>query len=259
MPNEISNNTSTNEINVVSESPINLLSLHNIQDLKADSHANIGDAKVTNVAHAVLSYDPEAMIWQDSPSVALIIPSLIKWIFYLTLAYFLLQIFRPPSMDFVKNDFQIDKNILFKSENSVSSVDKKPNKLSQEAIENKPTKIINPGWFRWFYYAYIIILLEEIYSFINWILRIKNISYKMSSQRLKIESGIFSKTIETYELHKLDGGQVFKPWNLRLFGRENLCTNGVWLSGIRNAEVVRDLIRNAGQIEANRVEKARYR
>jgi hypothetical protein len=31
------------------------------------------------------------------------------------------------------------------------------------------------------------------------------------------------------------------------------------LSGIRNAEAVRDLIRNAGQIEAGRIDKARFR
>ena len=81
----------------------------------------------------------------------------------------------------------------------------------------------------------------------------------MSSQRLSVESGIFSKAVIAYELHELQNGQVLKPWNLRLFGRDTLYVSGQWLYAIKNAEAVRDLIRNAGQIEASRVEKARFR
>jgi hypothetical protein len=53
-------------------------------------------------------------------------------------------------------------------------------------------------------------------------------------------------------------GQTQSPFSPRLFGRANLWV-GLWLSGIRNAEAVRDLIRNAGQIEAGRIDKARFR
>jgi hypothetical protein len=53
-------------------------------------------------------------------------------------------------------------------------------------------------------------------------------------------------------------GQTQSPFFPRLFERANLWV-GLWLSGIRNAEAVRDLIRNAGQIEAGRINKARFR
>jgi uncharacterized membrane protein YdbT with pleckstrin-like domain len=99
----------------------------------------------------------------------------------------------------------------------------------------------------------------QVYRHCVWALRLKNIKYKMSSQRLMVESGIFSKTTTTYELHTLgSAGQIQSPFFPRLFGRSNLWV-GLWLSGIRNAEAVRDLIRNAGQIEAGRIDKARFR
>ena len=80
----------------------------------------------------------------------------------------------------------------------------------------------------------------------------------MTSQRLMIESGIFSKIKNACELHKRDAGQIHSPFFLRMFDCANLYA-GVWLSGIRNAEAVHDLIRNDVEIEASRVDKARLR
>lgn len=90
-------------------------------------------------------------------------------------------------------------------------------------------------------------------------LRIEARRYRLSSQRLTIESGIFTKSINNYEIHALGNGYVYQPWWLRPFGLYNVYVSGIWLEGIPEGEKVRDLIRNGGQIEASRIEKASFR
>ena len=54
---------------------------------------------------------------------------------------------------------------------------------------------------------------------------------------------------------------IVKPLLLRIFGVSNLeITNPpVKLVGLRNAEYVRDILRQGGQLEAQRVDKIRFR
>jgi hypothetical protein len=54
---------------------------------------------------------------------------------------------------------------------------------------------------------------------------------------------------------------ILKPLLLRMFGVSNLVITkpSVKLVGLRNAEYVRDILRQGGQLEAQRVDKIRWR
>lgn len=242
-------------------------SLFDIDELKTKSYSHIGDAKITSSAHAIINYDSESMIWQDSPSSSLMLPNTIKWIFIIFAWFFVLLTLRPS----VENISPVDSTPVVKkqpNEKELKALAKKESidskkKEKADSTENKSSSEKKPpstdAAYTWTLYIGLIVIAYKLYKHIVWYLQIKNTSYKMSSQRISIESGIFSKSINAYELHQLRDGQIYKPWNLRLFGRDNLYISGLWLLGIKNAEAVRDLIRNAGQIEASRIEKARYR
>lgn len=85
--------------------------------------------------------------------------------------------------------------------------------------------------------------------------------YRLSSQRLEITSGFWLRETVTYEVHKLGDASIASPPLLRSAGRSNLViqTPGITLWGIRSASTVRDLLREAGQIEAGRVDRLRWR
>lgn len=243
-------------------------SLHDVDDLKVTPHTDIGNSRVTSVAHLVLNYDPEAMIWQDSPSPSLMLPSLLKWALIIAIWVVALIVLRPAPVggapvaptptvqETVEAQTQKGKRAKSNHKTEVSQTSAKAAPVKPEPARQSST---DDTAYTWTLYIGLLVLAFQLFSHGEWYLRLKNISYKMSSQRLAIESGIFSKAVNTYELHQLENGQVYKPWNLRLFGRENLYISGLWLTGIKNAEAVRDLIRNAGQIEASRIEKARFR
>ena len=240
-------------------------SLHDVDDLKVSAHTDIGDSRVTSVAHMVLDYDPEAMIWQDSPSPSLMFPSLVKWTLIIAIWVLALIVLRPAPAVSVPTDPTPSVQEPVEAQTPKGKKGKVSQKTEKSQAKAKakgtPVKQSTPDdtAYTWTLYVGLLVLAYQLYSHGKWYLRLKNISYKMSSQRLAIESGIFSKAVNAYELHQLQNGQVYKPWSLRLFGRENLYISGLWLTGIKNAEAVRDLIRNAGQIEASRIEKARFR
>jgi len=241
-------------------------SIHHIDQLMVNTDTHIGNARVTSVAQQVLNYDPEAMIWQDSPSLAVMLSNVLKWVILFivwlaAVAYFahapvpvapastpetVAETTKP-----VKKNSQ-GKHSKSKSADVVSSHIDETAKTSSKMSDQELTRfgIIAVG---------ILVFFFKALGLIKRALSLRSIRYSMTSQRLKIESGIFSKTSNIYELHVLGSGQMSTPFFMGLFGRSNLYVSGLWLVGIRNAEAVRDLIRNAGQIEASRVDKARFR
>jgi hypothetical protein len=64
-----------------------------------------------------------------------------------------------------------------------------------------------------------------------------------------------------YELHQLGDAVIVKPLLLRFFGVANLVITSppITLFGLRNAQYVRDILRQGGQLEAQRVDKIRFR
>ncbi len=236
--------------------------LQHVDSLAAHTTANIGDARVTGMAQQLLNYDPEAMVWQDSPNLSMMLSSLIKWTLIVAVWIAVLALLAPraaaPQAE-AQQQAQVEKT------EEKPARGKKPTRKDKAAKSESapPAPAPEPAaaehpWRPFIKWIGLLVVAYQVYAHLVWALRLKCIKYKMSSQRLIVQSGIFSKTTNTYELHQLQAGQVQSPFFLRLFGCANLYV-GVWLIGIRNAEAVRDLIRNAGQIEASRMDKARWR
>lgn len=239
--------------------------LQHVDSLATHTTANIGDAKVTGMAQQLLNYDPEAMVWQDSPNLSLMLSSVIKWalIVLVWAAVLVLLAPRTTPQPEAAQQAQVEKTEEQPAHGKKSSrKDKaaKSDSASRDAAAEPaaPTDSAEHPWRPFIKWIGLLVIAYQVYAHLVWALRLKCIKYKMSSQRLIVQSGIFSKTTNTYELHQLQAGQVQSPFFLRLCGCANLYV-GVWLIGIRNAEAVRDLIRNAGQIEASRMDKARWR
>lgn len=97
--------------------------------------------------------------------------------------------------------------------------------------------------------------------FLLYLLRLKTTRYSASSQRLIVEEGSLHSVNRPYELHQLGDAVILKPLLLRMFGVSNLIITNppVELYGLRNAEYVRDILRQGGQLEAQRVDKIRWR
>lgn len=257
--------SNTNEVVEVAGNGV--MALRDVNDLKGTAHTSIGDSRVTSIAQQVLDYDPEAMIWQDSPApLAIMMPSMVKW-FVITILWIAgLMYMMPSTPGTTQAPEAAPVTADVKNVNTQASKGKQGKAAHKPAPEEakasaavKTHKAQDDTAYTLTLTIGLLVLAFQLFSHGARFLRLKNIHYKMSSQRLAIESGIFSKAVNTYELHQLQNGQVYKPWNLRLFGRENLYVSGLWLTSIANAEAVRDLIRNAGQIEASRIEKARFR
>jgi len=239
--------------------------LQHIDTLVTRTDANIGNANVTSVAQQLLDYDTEAMVWQDKPHLSLMLSSVLKWVMIAVIWTVALAVFAPKPVLPASEQAQVEAAPAEKPAKKKSGRNAKQAKAAEEsqaaaseASAAKQTAKDELSWHTILTWLGFLVFAYQVYAHLMWALRLKCIKYKMTSQRLTIESGIFSKINNTYELHKLNAGQIHSPFFLRMFGCANLYA-GVWLSGIRNAEAVRDLIRNAGQIEASRVDKARFR
>ena len=94
-----------------------------------------------------------------------------------------------------------------------------------------------------------------------YLLKLNTTKYSATSQRLIVESGSFHAVNRPYELHQLGDAVIHKPLLLRPFEIANLVIDKprIRLVGLRNAEYVRDILRQGGQLEAQRADKARWR
>jgi hypothetical protein len=166
----------------------------------------IGQGQVTPHVNQILVFDCEAMVWEDSPSMALLAGLLIKYGVLLSAVWCAAMVF-----DGVR-------------------------------------------------YWLLLCVLAAIHVGIR-AGQIRCTRYRMTTQRLEVRSGLCNRTSVPYEIHRLSDAVISSSLLLRVFGRENLTilSPAICLTGIRNAEVVRDLLRNAGQIEATRLEKVRWR
>jgi hypothetical protein len=97
--------------------------------------------------------------------------------------------------------------------------------------------------------------------FLAYLLKLMTTKYCASSQRLIVEEGSLHSVNRPYELHQLGDAVIVKPLLLRIFDVSNLeiTKPPVKLYGLRNAEYVRDILRQGGQLEAQRVDKIRFR
>jgi hypothetical protein len=179
-----------------------------VQGLQSQVH-DLGQGKITNRAHFIQGATDETMIWEDSPSLALMFWPLVFRLFWIAVICVLAVV--------------------------IKEFDARP------------------------YAAGLILLL--VLRFAWRAARLLTTKYRLTSQRLIVDVGVFSRVSVPYELHQLGDALVVSTLLLRMCGRATLVVQKpyVRLRGIRNAAAIRDLIRNAGQREAHRVDMIRWR
>ena len=103
-------------------------------------------------------------------------------------------------------------------------------------------------------------LIVPIFIALSRYLQTKNKIYELTTERLKITEGIFSKVTDTLELYRVKDLETRQPFLYRMFGVENVQMNTsdtsspfIFIEAISSAVGLGDKIRN--QVEAIRAQK----
>ena len=103
-------------------------------------------------------------------------------------------------------------------------------------------------------------LIVPIFIALARYLQTKNKIYELTTERLKITEGIFSKVTDTLELYRVKDLETRQPFLYRMFGVENVQMNTsdtsspfIFIEAIPSAVGLGDKIRN--QVEAIRAQK----
>jgi len=103
-------------------------------------------------------------------------------------------------------------------------------------------------------------LIVPIFIALSRYLQTKNKVYELTTERLKITEGIFSKVTDTLELYRVKDLETRQPFLYRMFGVENVQMNTsdtsspfIFIEAIPSAVSLGDKIRN--QVEAIRAQK----
>lgn len=124
--------------------------------------------------------------------------------------------------------------------------------------KDKPSQVINLGSFllSGIFFWLIIPLFYGLWKY----LETKNTIYELTSERLIVHSGVFSRKIEELELYRVRDYKFEQPFFFRMFDIGNVIlqtsdksTPYVNLHAIKNGENLRNQIRNA--VEKCRVAK----
>lgn len=229
---------------------------------------DIGSGEITPRAVRVRYSTDEDMVWQESPSLLLLMPPLIKMAAIFVVLLFAASLAREQLLSLVVSGraalVQADKGAaadesaatgtesIARALELLSSSKRRLNQAEKNAVARGLAQAV--AWVP--YGVAVLMLLRWGLSF----LRLKMTRYWATSQRLVIESGILRSVNIPFELHRLGNALIVKPLLLRPFGVSNLLiADGIELRGLRNAEYVRDLLRTGGQLEAQRVDKIRWR
>lgn len=91
-------------------------------------------------------------------------------------------------------------------------------------------------------------------------IKLKSTRYELTTQRLKIYSGVFNRNIDELELYRVRDYNLKQPFLLRLFGYANLfvvssdsTTPNIVLAAIGNGNEVREKLRS--EVEIRRVQR----
>ena len=103
-------------------------------------------------------------------------------------------------------------------------------------------------------------LIVPIFIALSHYLQTKNKIYELTTERLKITEGIFSKVTDTLELYRVKDLETRQPFLYRMFGVENVQMNTsdtsspfISIEAISSAVGLGDKIRN--QVETIRAQK----
>jgi len=255
---------------------------------------DIGDNKVTSRAEEILSATDEDMTWQERPSLALLIPRFLKYAVIMLLVMFLCSVvdrYAGPSLQQLAEDqgsklhsslqerdtrasrarrlaARRAKAARAAQEQAQSAQKAKEDQADANAANGTDTDNgADDDIIPVHHQAKVLIdiqYLVGLFLFLKlvwYLVQLLTTKYSASSQRLIVEEGGLHVINRPYELHQLGDAVISKPLITRMFGIGNLTIikPPVVMVGLRNPEYVRDLIRQGGQLEAQRADKIRFR
>lgn len=243
--------------------------------------SDIGNNTITEHAENIRYSSDEAMIWQETPSMFLLVPRALRYAVVLILVFVACGIVnrtvsRNPVTRFLleRNGIQTSSNTLGAARHAIRKL-KGSRRLGTDNATATSTGDTTPpdadsdetaqshgltlkGILAWIKIGFTTFFLLLLFAY--WF-KLKTTKYCASSQRLIVEEGVLHSVNRPYELHQLGDAVISKPMLLRLFSVSNLLITNphVELYGLRNAEYVRDILRQGGQLEAQRADKIRWR
>ncbi len=246
---------------------------------------NIGDNAVTGRAESIRYSTDEEMIWQESPSLALLVPRLIKYAILMAIVLIACAVGRGvvgsnPAAQAALERGGIRATAEGRSAGPARRLGHKPRSGhraaeaaadgnssdgTSEAVPETPRS--EPGNEAGLGLDRILLLIKLGFGglftllLLLYLLKLKTTKYCASSQRLIVEEGSWHSENRPYELHRLGDAVIQRPLLLRMMGVSNLVIIAphIELYGLRNADYVRDILRQGGQLEAQRVDKIRWR
>src|ERR1051325_1561464 len=95
------------------------------------------------------------------------------------------------------------------------------------------------------------LIVPLIWAIVKWI-QLRSRHYELTTQRVRIRQGVFSKRTDELELYRVKDSTVLEPFWLRLFGRGNILittndttTPSLTLEALPDAADIREKLRNA--------------
>lgn len=126
----------------------------------------------------------------------------------------------------------------------------------QPVWSGTPSQLINAG--RYALCILLCFLIVPIFVMAWWWLEVRCTQYELSSQRLRLRSGVLNKDTNDLELYRIKDVRVEQPLGLRLFGLSNLVLETsdrsdphVVIRAIPEAEALMDVMRE--RVEALRI------
>jgi len=257
--------------------------------------SNIGDNVITSKAEEILSHEDEQMVWQEKPSLILLIPRFLKYLAILLVVMFIcsqVDRYAGPSLESAaelshdkiaalarQHDTRLSKNKRravrhqARAAEAAREAQAEADAKAQAADDAQTGPLTDDGSGDFSDDIYVhhqakilvriqwIVALVLLGMWIAWLLRLLTTKYSASSQRLIVEEGVLHSVNRPYELHQLGDAFISRSLIPKLFGLGNLTITKplIQMVGLRNAEYIRDLIRSGGQQEAQRTDKIRYR
>lgn len=237
--------------------------------------SDIGDNVVTSGAERILDTSDENMVWQERPSPVLLIPRFLKYAVVMVIVMMIFSVidrYAGPWLERVAESQGAKLgSTLVDHDTRMSQTRKNAKRARLKAAQTQAdnatdtdtddVRVIRRHQARVLVDIQWIIAGVLFLLWITYLVRLLTTRYSASSQRLIVEEGILHSENRPYELHQLGDAVITKPLIPRLFGVGNLqiVVPPVKLIGLRNPEYVRDLIRQGGQLEAQRVDKVRFR
>ena len=238
-------------------------SVENVEGVVRD----IGRNAVTTRAEAIRHQTDEAMIWQATPSLTLLIVPVAA-----AIVVFLAALIgsRTLQVEIVQAREQMLAQSAQHATPARSAKSARQHTTQQAAPMSDEDALL---WLKWIGRTpYLLALVFAMALFWRFVV-LKTTRYAATSQRLIVQTGIFLSRSTPHELFDLGDFVIEKPLLLRPFdvGRlkivgKRVLSNGVpksmempVLIGIHNPDYVRDILRTGGQLEAQRADKLRWR